>query len=108
MRISVACLVLTGLLLGLPALADSATTAVPDEALLVAPVVVDGKTLLRVRGISSYPAEVRAGRIRDRIISVAKDASIAPDSGRLESRDETIALMYGDQEIFVLVPADAT
>jgi len=100
-------LVLVGLFVGLPVLADTGTAPAPDGEVMVAPVVVDGKTLFRIRGISSYPADVRAAAIRDRIISIAKDASIAPDSVRLVRRDDTIALVSGDQEILVLVPADA-
>jgi small-conductance mechanosensitive channel len=100
-------LVLVGLFVGLPVLADTGTAPAPDGEVMVAPVVVDGRTLFRIRGISSYPADVRAAAIRDRIISIAKDASIAPDSVRLVRRDDTIALVSGDKDIFVLVPADA-
>src|SRR6185436_18148648 len=48
-----------------------------------APVMVDGVTLFRVRGVSSYPAERRAAEIAKRIADVAGDRAIPVDSLKL-------------------------
>ena len=100
-------LALAGLLCCASVVADTFVAEGFDDPDLVAPVMLDGKILFRVRGISSSPAEIRAGTIRDRITSIARDPAIAPDSGRLEPRGDTIALVYGGQDIAVLIPADA-
>jgi small-conductance mechanosensitive channel len=102
-----ALLALAALLCCTPVVAETSVAEGFDDPEMVAPVMLDGKILFRIRGISSSPAEIRAGIIRDRIISVARDPAIAPDSGRLETRGDTIALVYGGQDIAVLVPADA-
>ena len=100
-------LALAALLCCAPVVAETFVAEGFDDPDMVAPVMLDGKILFRIRGISSSPAEIRAGIIRDRIISIARDPAIAPDSGRLEPRGDTIALVYGGQDIAVLVPADA-
>jgi small-conductance mechanosensitive channel len=53
----------------------------------LAPVVIDGETLFRVRGASSYPAEARARDIEERIRKAARDRDTAP-SLTLEERGE--------------------
>jgi small-conductance mechanosensitive channel len=45
-----------------------------------APVIIDGATLFRVRGVSAYPAAQRAAAIAERIRAVAEDRSISPDA----------------------------
>jgi len=107
MRTCFSCLALAALLVVVPALAEPETAVPLNDDVMVAPVVVDGKTLFQVRGISSYPAAVRADKIRDRIIAIARNPAVAPDSGRLEHRDDEVALLYGDEEVFALVKADA-
>ena len=58
----------------------------PDEpapfrgTLKTAPVIVDGEILFTVRGVTSFPAAERASRIRKRILSVARDKTIDPES----------------------------
>ena len=107
MRTRFSCLALAALLVVVPALAEPETAVPLNDDVMVAPVVVDGKTLFRVRGISSYPAAVRADKIRDRIIAIARNPAVAPDSGRLETREDEVALLYGDEEVLALVKADA-
>ena len=55
---------------------------VPDDGVLVAPVVIDGEMLFRLRGVSAIPAGVRAMRARDAIIRVAKNPSLDPAAQR--------------------------
>lgn len=107
MRTSLPCLALAALLIAVPVLADTETTVPVRDEFMVAPVIVDGETLFRVRGISSYPAAVRADNIRDRIIAIARNPAVAPDSGRLEKREDEVALLYGDEEVFALLDVDA-
>jgi len=45
-----------------------------------APVIIDGYTLFSVRGVSSFPAEERAGLIKKRIEDIAADLSIPGNS----------------------------
>src|SRR5207344_1984631 len=56
--------------------------AAPEAEIATAPVQLDGATLFRVRGASSFPADVRASAIRDRLIAVARDSSVPADSLR--------------------------
>ena len=46
----------------------------------VAPVVLDGDTLFSVRGVSSFPAERRAGRIAEAIQELAADRTLPVES----------------------------
>ncbi|HUL14136.1 MAG TPA: hypothetical protein VLU73_18445, partial [Methylococcaceae bacterium] len=39
--------------------------AVAEAEIATAPVEIDGSVLFRVRGVSAYPAEKRAGAIKD-------------------------------------------
>jgi small-conductance mechanosensitive channel len=74
---------------------------------LVAPVVIDGGTLLQVRGVSAFPADRRAEQIRQQIISIARDESIAADSGRTQAMDDRVGIYFGDTLAFSLFPVDA-
>ena len=49
----------------------------------MAPVIIDGAVLFRVRGVTSFPAEVRARLIQERILEAARDPAVAPDSIRV-------------------------
>src|SRR5437868_14354675 len=46
----------------------------------VAPVTIDGNVLFNVRGVSTYPAKLRAESISRRIERVAANESVTPDS----------------------------
>src|SRR5213596_1774649 len=61
------------LLLSLLAPATSPALAADAPGTATAPVVVDGVTLFRVRGLSAYPADERASVIADRIRAAAAD-----------------------------------
>ena len=78
--------VVFALIFGASATAGLAQTAAqsPAEDVAIevptAPVVIDGTTLFRVRGIQSFPAAQRAGDIAGRIIALAKDPAFGPES----------------------------
>ena len=72
-----------------------------------AAVEIDGATLFRVRGVSSLPAGERATAIRDRIVAVAADAGISPDSIRTLNVDGAWRILAGDRLLMAVVDADA-
>ena len=80
-RNAVAAIVLLGFLqVQASARQEPAQEDVPDIAQLeqqypTAPVMVDGVAVIRVRGVSSYPADRRAKTIADRIYGIAADPS---------------------------------
>jgi small-conductance mechanosensitive channel len=73
-----------------------------------APVEVDGVELFRLRGVSSYPAEVRAGSVRDRIIAAAADPAVTTDSVRVVENNIAATIVAGGRPIVTIVDADAT
>ena len=75
--------------------------------MITAPVEIDGEVLFRIRGVSSLPATDRAQRIRQRIVDVAKDPTVAPDSLRLVEMDAGTYLQAGNQPIMAVIDADA-
>jgi small-conductance mechanosensitive channel len=86
-----------------PAASSSMEAAEPQ----LAPVVVDGVTLFRVRGVTSFPAEQRAQAIADRIVSLAADRTVSPQSLRLVDRPEITYIAAGQLRIMGVVDADA-
>jgi hypothetical protein len=68
-----------------PVVAQDAATQGPASAESVAeqptaPVVLDGVTLFRVRGVSAFPAEKRAAGIAEWIAALAANRTIPVDS----------------------------
>jgi hypothetical protein len=49
----------------------------------VAPVELDGRILFSLRGISSYPAELRVEKVRENIIAAARNPAVSPDELRI-------------------------
>ena len=72
-----------------------------------APVVIDGRTLFRVRGTSSFPAERRAAGIAERIKAVAADRSVSPDAVHAVEIDIGTAIFGGRERVMVVFDADA-
>jgi small-conductance mechanosensitive channel len=73
----------------------------------VAPVKLDGKTLFNVRGISSYPAKLRATTISKRIQKAASDTSISIDSVKIIPSEERTMIYAGKEFIMSVYNADA-
>jgi len=98
-RNTVAAIVLLGFLpVQASARQEPAQEGVPDVAQLeqqypTAPVMVDGVAVLRVRGVSSYPAELRAKTIADRIYDIAANPSIQVDALRIDETDMASQIM---------------
>ena len=72
-----------------------------------APVVIDGTTVFRVRGVTSYPAEQRAADIASRIKAFAANRDIPTDSIRLEETPEASFVVVPGSRLYALVDADA-
>ena len=101
---------LVSLVLLWPALSSALTTeSSPDaeDSTLVAPVVLDGEVLFRLRGQSAIPARYRANQVQERIIQVADDPGLDPADIRVETLEDGVALIMGDQRLVLLFPADA-
>jgi small-conductance mechanosensitive channel len=91
----------------LSAAQGAASGAEPEAAIDTAPVVIDGRTLFRVRGVSAFPAEQRASQIRARIRDIASDRTIDPVTLRIETT-ETLSVLYaGDRWVMRVIEADA-
>ena len=72
-----------------------------------ADVVVDGRVVLKVRGLSAYPAARRAAEIREQIIAVAGDESIRSGAVVVKDRGDHIQLVVGNRMLVDLFDADA-
>ncbi len=83
---------------------DAAAAEAPSAT---APVVLDGKTLFRVRGISAYPAERRAADIANRIETFARNREAPLESLRLVEQPARTEIMAGDQRLLAIFNEDA-
>ena len=70
-------------------------------------VLVDGRAILEVRGVSAFPAVQRADKIRKAIIAVADDDSISASDIRVEEKDGRTLVMAGGHQVLTLFNADA-
>jgi small-conductance mechanosensitive channel len=89
---------------GLTATAPSGNTANSPQA---APVIVDGRPMFRVVGLSLYPAEKRAAEIAERIDKLAEDPKFSVDELQVRETDDGSAIFAAEQRVLVLVDADA-
>jgi len=90
--------------------ADTSQTdrsAVEAESIKTAPVVLDGVTLFRVRGVSAFPAEERARAISGRLDAIAGDTSIPVSELHAVEAEGRTNLVGGDRPIMSLFDADA-
>ena len=94
------------LLFSMVALAMPARAA-DAPALATAPVVVDGVTLFRVRGVSAFPAEERARIITERIRAVAADSEVPTSTLRIVPGERSSSIVMGDRPIIDVLEADA-
>jgi small-conductance mechanosensitive channel len=78
----------------------------PDE-IVTAPVVIDGEVLFHVRGTTSFPADVRAGLIRERLIGAARDPTLHVESLQLVTTEGAIRIAARDRPLMLVVEADA-
>jgi small-conductance mechanosensitive channel len=88
--------------------ADAPPGAAPPEAEIEsAPVVLDGRVLFRVAGVSSLSAEQRAVAIRSRIEAIARDRTFPPPALRTVEAGTHVAITAGDRRVMGIVEVDA-
>ena len=92
-----------------PVLAQDEGASPPQAAVEqpTAPVIVDGVSLFRVRGISVYPAEQRAAAIAERIEALAADRSVPADSLVVRESPLGTILAAGGRQLVSVVNQDA-
>jgi small-conductance mechanosensitive channel len=81
--------------------------AAQSEAMEQAEVTLDGRTLFHVRGVKSYPAEVRARDIAARIHAIAADSSISVDSLRVVETEGKSDILAAERLIVSVHDFDA-
>ena len=86
---------------------ESAQLMGESDEINVAPVIVDGETVLRVRGVTAFPAEKRADLIAGRIRAIAADRSISTSMLRIEETEDLSRILAGKQLVMVITDADA-
>jgi small-conductance mechanosensitive channel len=87
--------------------AGPAADQAPHLEIDTADVRLDGRTLFRVRGVSSLAASTRARAIEERIEAVAADPSIAIDALHVIEGDGLLRIVAGNRPIMAIAPADA-
>jgi small-conductance mechanosensitive channel len=93
---------------GAAASASSVENAEREAHWHTAPVTLDGRTLLRVRGSASYPAERRAAGIEARIREIAADRDTPAGAIRVFESDDMSLIVAGERRIMAVVEADAS
>jgi small-conductance mechanosensitive channel len=74
---------------------------------MVASVIIDGRPVLKLRGVSSFPAKERAQRVRNQIIGVARDDSFSVENLTVVNRADRSEIFAGDIRLVALVDIDA-
>jgi len=72
-----------------------------------APVIVNGKVLFSVLGVSVYPAKERAQTIARRISQAAADESIDPKKMKVVQAGKIVEIYIGKHMLLGLAPSDA-
>lgn len=92
---------------GVPTQVTAQDTAPLATASDRAPVIVDGRELFLLRGVSAFPAAERAKLVRNRIIAAAGDPSVSVDDLVVKEEDGYSSVYVGDQLLFRIVDEDA-
>lgn len=86
---------------------EDASLIASEREAVTAPVVVDGRVLFRVRGVTAFPAADRAATIAQRIRTVADDGSIPPSALHLVASEQWTEIVAGENSIMAVFDADA-
>jgi small-conductance mechanosensitive channel len=87
--------------------ADEAIEVPEEPEVPTANVVLDGKVLFRLRGVSAFPAEQRARLIVERIVSAAKEPTVKVEDLRVAESQTFSEIKAGDRTILKVYNADA-
>lgn len=85
---------------------ETQTTPSVSVGYATAPVVIDGRTLFRVRGLSGFPAERRAANIAARIRAFAADGAQPVASIRMEQAADGTAIIGGTSFLLLVTDED--
>ncbi len=86
---------------------SDASLIASEKTIDMARVMVDGRVLFRVRGVTAFPAPDRATAISGRIRAVAADETIPPTALRLVANGNSADIVAGDTVIMRVFDADA-
>jgi small-conductance mechanosensitive channel len=86
--------------------ADDAGLVALEKRPAVASVVIDGRILFNVRGVTAYPAAERARVIADRIVAAAGDSSVSTASLHAIESEFSTDLFAGDHFLMSVYNAD--
>lgn len=109
-RLCVLVLLLAGLVMDRSYAAEQRATPTPTtatELIPMAPVTLDGRVLFKVRGVTAFPAEQRAGLIEQRLREVASNENLPLDSLQVEGRKDRSLLKFSDELVMTIYDADA-
>lgn len=76
--------------------ATDASLIASERQVVTAPVVIDGRVLFRVRGVTAFSAAERAATIAQRIRAVAEDRAIPPRAIHLVANDHWTEIVGGE------------
>jgi len=82
------------------------STANTDDV-IVAPVIIDGRVLFQVRGISAFPANRRAEAIAERIRRIAANHAISAKTLSVTEVDKRSRIAADDQLVLMVLNEDA-
>jgi small-conductance mechanosensitive channel len=81
------------------------TDALADSSQL-ATVMLDGRTLFKVRGVIAFPAEQRAGIIEERLIAAGSNEALSLDSLHVEEEPDRSVVKLSDEWVMAVFDVD--
>jgi small-conductance mechanosensitive channel len=81
--------------------------AVPFRKVDMAPVIIDGKVLFKLRGVSAFPASIRASDVRSEIVKLAMDKSFSVEDLSVVEGRGTSEIHAGDAVLMHVITEDA-
>jgi len=86
---------------------DLEETGTQAQETIMAPIIVDGRWVGQLRGVSSYPAEERAQIARDQIVSVARDKDFAIEDLVVINEEDRSLIFAGEEILLSIFDMDA-
>lgn len=82
-------------------------TATQANETIMAPIIIDGRWVGQLRGVSSYPAEERAQIAVDQIVSVARDKNFAIEDLVVIDQEDRSLIFAGEKVLVSVFDMDA-
>ncbi len=106
-----AAMIITALMLPASAAAEGPGPNYSPETLAehaeLAPVILDGNILFRLRGVTSFPAKARSRLVAERVKAVADDNSFPVSDLTIEDAGDRTRIQAGERLIVAVFDADA-